>query len=165
MSQKNSYQRRPASLIVLAFAVAACLAVAPSAVARPAVSAGPANGHMLGGLTSQQWPVVVEISRNGQRIPMISAGLVLTCTSGAIVPIPDQWDMLPIARSGAVHAFTNLLPDPSAGMTGGTDSLTGRLNRKRGTFSGTLRFEMTFSLSNGQTDDCKSGPVTFTAVL
>jgi hypothetical protein len=168
MSLKNSYRRRRVSLVVLAFVLPAALAGTPSAIARPAASASPGDGQTLGGLTSQNWPVVVKISRNGKRIAMIRDAVDLTCTSGVDLTLPDGWRNVPIGPGGAVSASTNVPPSPSAGsgtsLTGGRDTLTGRINRTRGTFSGVWQIELTFSLSNGQTDDCKSGAVTFTAV-
>jgi hypothetical protein len=168
MSPKDSHKRRRLSLGVLAVAVAAGLAGAPPTIAHPIRSAGPADGHTLGGLTSQHWPVVVQISRSGKRIPLISAGIELTCTSGLDLPIPDRWGNVPIGSGGAVNASTTVAPDSSGSgvsLTGGTDRLTGRYNRKQGTFSGVWRVELKFSLGNGRTDDCKSGAVSFTAVL
>ncbi len=166
---KNSHRRRRASFVVAVSVLALSLAGVPSALARPAAAGGPADGHTLGGLTSQHWPVVVEISRNGKRIPMITAGLDLTCTSGTDLPIPDRWVNVPIGPGGAVSASVNLVPSSSSGsgvsLAGGTDTMIGRFNRKRGTFSGVWRAEATFSMSNGQTDDCNSGAVSFSAIL
>jgi hypothetical protein len=163
MSLKDSITRQHGSLVLLAFVFS--LGLVSPAMARRVVPASPADGQTLGGLTSQQWPVVVEISRTGKRIPLISAGIDLTCPSGLDLPIPDQWDNVPIGPGGAVSASMNVPPDPGASLSRGTDTLTGKFNRKRGAFSGVWRVEARFSLSNGQTDDCQSGAVTFTAVL
>jgi hypothetical protein len=128
-------------------------------------NAGPASGRVLGGFTSQRWPIVVAISKNGGNIQMIGTGLVLTCSSGDSFPIPDRWEKLAIHTDGAVRAAVTIPASPSGSgpsITGGSDTLTGRMNRRRATFTGVWQLHLTLLLQSGQTDQCDSGLVTFT---
>lgn len=154
---------------ILGAAVAATLtagSAAGAAVVPP--GAGPANGHVLGGMTAQRWPVVITISANGKRIQAAQAGLVLTCSSGDGFPVPDAWGDVPLQANGGVNVAAGILPSTgnSAGsVTGGSDTFTGRLNRKRATFSGTWQLKLNFLMSSGQIDQCDSGRVAFSARL
>lgn len=127
----------------------------------------PAAGRVLGGFTSQGWPIVVEISKNGKGIPLVGAGLEMRCASGNRYPLEDGWEQLPISTSGKVHAAVTIPPSAgsSVSLTGGSDSLTGRVNRQRSTFSGVWQLHLTFGESSGQSDHCDSGRVTFTTRL
>jgi hypothetical protein len=50
-------------------------------------------------------------------------------------------------------------------LTGGSHSFIGRLDRKRSTISGAWRLQLNFQASGGQTDQCDSGRVPFSARL
>jgi len=127
----------------------------------------PAAGKVLGGFTSQGWPVVLAISNNSKGIVTAGAGLDMSCASGASFGVPDRWRNLPIGPNGVVHVSDSIGAQQGSGasITGGTDSLTGKFNRKRGTFAGVWQLHLTFSMPNGQTDTCDSGRVTFTVAL
>jgi hypothetical protein len=100
-------------------------------------------------------------------VTVAATGLDMTCTSGQQFPIEDAWTLLNVARNGRVHA-TEKIP-PSSGqtisLTGGSHSLTGKLNRKRSTFRGVWQMDLTYKTSDGQTDQCHSGRVAVTARL
>jgi len=124
-------------------------------------------GRALGGFTSQSQPVVLEISKSTKRLELAVADLQLTCSSGGQLIVRGGWLALPISASGQVHA-SRLIP-PSGGsasaVTGGSDNFSGKLNRKKATFSGTWQMQVAFSMPSGQTDQCQSGRVTFRARL
>ncbi len=130
-------------------------------------SAGPAAEQVLGGFTSQGWPVVIVISKDGKRIGLVETGLNMSCTSGDSFPLLDGWVRLPIAANGSVRGHTTIQPasGSAVSITGGSDSFTGKLNRKRDTFAGTWQLQMSLAQTNGQTDQCDSGLVRFTAKL
>jgi len=130
-------------------------------------ASAPVAGRVLGGATSQTWPVVLAISGDGKSVNAALAGLVLSCSSGASLPLVDGWAKLPIGPNGSVHAAAAIPPSSGSGvsLTGGSHSFTGKLNRKRATFSGVWQLQLAFSLSNGQTDQCDSGRVSFSARL
>jgi hypothetical protein len=69
---------------------------------------------------------------------------------------------LSIGATGKVNASA-IVTAPSP-MTGGTDTLSGRLNRSARTFTGVWDLHLNFS-DNGQSYSCDSGRVTFTVVL
>jgi hypothetical protein len=127
----------------------------------------PSAGNVLGGFTSQGWPAVVEISKNGKRIEVVGIGLDMSCTSGSQFGLRDGWTRLPFGPGGKIHASVVVPPSPSSGesLTGGSDSVTGTLNRKRSTFSGVWDLVLTFKDSTGHADKCDSGRVTFSARL
>jgi hypothetical protein len=123
---------------------------------------GPAAGRTLGGITSQGWPVVIKVSKNSRKITAVRLGLDLHCTSGLDLPFGDGFVRLPVTPTGKVKATAIITA--SSPVTGGTDALSGRLNRSAGTFTGVWDLHLNFS-DNGQSDSCDSGRVTFTAVL
>jgi len=132
-----------------------------------AAAAVPASGEVLGGFTSQGWPVVVEISKDAKRINTIGIGLDMSCTSGQQAGLRDGWVRLPVGPRGKVHATLTIPASPgsSVSLTGGSDSLTGTLNRRRLTFSGVWELILMFKDSTGHVDKCDSGRVTFAARL
>jgi len=124
-----------------------------------------AAGQVLGGFTSQGWPVVLELSKDGKQIALAGIGLSMNCSSGAQFSTGDGWIHAPIAAGGKVREAAQITPAPKYSLTGGSDSFTGKLNRRQVAFSGTWQLHLTYSMSNGQTDQCDSGRVAFSARL
>jgi hypothetical protein len=118
----------------------------------------PAAGMVLGGFTSQGWPAVLDIAKNGNRIRVIGVGLDMKCTTGDEFGLPDGFINLPIAGNGKVHATRTIPPSPgpTVSLTGGSDSLTGRLDRKRSVFVANWHLHLSLKSSSGQTDQCDS---------
>ena len=157
--------------------VRASLAQAASAaVPKPKTTVSPAAGRVLGGLTSQHSPVIVQISKNAKQIEVAAANLDLTCTSGDQFWLPDGWEHTALSTNGSVSLHVTVPPDTSGGsngvtLTGGSDTFTGKLNRKAATFSGTWRLQLTYSVASTTagapptTDSCDSGSVTFKTKL
>jgi hypothetical protein len=143
------------------------LATAARTVATAHIASAPAAGRMLGGFTSQSWPLVLAIAKNGKRIVVAVTGLVITCASGDTYPLEDGWAQLPISASGHVHATRAIAPmaGSSVSLTGGFDSFAGRLNRARSTFSGVWQLHLSLKQSGGQSDQCDSGRVALVAEL
>jgi hypothetical protein len=137
---------------------------AVAALAKPQVNTLPASGKTLGGLTSQQQAIVLAIAKKDKQVTQVVTALNLTCASGLQLLVPDDWTHLKIAHNGAVSAIA--LIAPGNGITGGTDTFSGKLNAKKATFSGTWELKLGFSdPTTGQTDQCDSGLVTFHTVL
>jgi hypothetical protein len=141
-----------------------------AAVSQPKTTTSPAAGRVLGGLTSQQAPVILDISKNSKRIDKAVTDLQLTCTSGDQLWFPDSWSRSPLDSHGSVSMHLTIPPDTSGGtngvtLTGGSDEFSGKLNRKTATFSGNWQLQLSFSMSDGTTDQCDSGLVTFRAKL
>ena len=178
--QKRRHPRRVVALILVAMAAAGSTASARSlsdprslqatfatAEASTDAAAVPTAGQVLGGFTSQGWPVVVAFAKQRKKIGLIATGLDMSCTSGEALPLEDGWERLPISASGQVHAAATIPPlrGATSSLTGGSHSLSGRFNRQRSVFSGVWRLHLTFKTATGQTDQCDSGRVTFTALL
>jgi hypothetical protein len=138
-------------------------AAAQAGTPHPAL--GPAAGRVLGGLTAQGLPVVMAIAGNSKRIDGTKSVFQMHCTSGLDFMTPDSWARLPIRADGSVSITVAVPPIPASGagdaITGGSDSFVGKLDRKRATFSGVWQLHLNFATSNGQTDSCDSGHVTF----
>jgi hypothetical protein len=127
----------------------------------------PSSARVLGGFTSQGWPIVVLMSKSGKKIAVIGAGLAMSCRSGLRYPVNDGWVHVPIGANGRVKATTSFTPSPGNpnSLTGGTDSLSAKFNRTRTSLAGVWRMHLNYSSSTGRADACDSGAVTFTAVL
>jgi hypothetical protein len=141
--------------------------LAPLGGARASLGgAAAAGGPVLGGGTSQGWPVVVSLALDGRRIERALAGLALKCTpSGDGAAIPDQWRALPVSRSGAFDGrFGPESQETSPGVTDTvTGSISGRFNRARTRARGTWRFTVVERNSaTAINDTCDSGVVRFT---
>jgi hypothetical protein len=133
---------------------------------RPTASAAAATGTVLGGRTSQGWPIVVELSKTGRQIVRMSAGLHLTCTSGGVVNLPDTYGKLTVSSSGKFSASFG--PETQRNQDGTTTdfegSITGKLNKARTKVSGKWQFKGTGHDATGAvTDTCDSGTVRWSA--
>jgi hypothetical protein len=120
---------------------------------------------VLGGFTSQGWPIVVEVSGDRKVLLAAGIGIALPCTLGNTVAVSTGAGLLRIGKGGKISGSTTIPASTSDGvsMTGGTNSMTAVLDPKRWRVSGTWQMEMGFSSSTGQTNQCNSGRVTFTA--
>src|SRR3954470_5818586 len=131
--------------------------------AASAASARPSMGGIFGGYAAKDWPVVIEISRNGKRVKRAVAGLESPCASGAMLSVPDEWRNVPIRKRHFKGDYDN------AETEGGlvyqyTASISGGLNGKRTKVSGTWSSRVVVRGATGATvDTCRSGPVAFTA--
>jgi hypothetical protein len=143
-----------------------------SAMSLPTLSAGaaataraaatPVAGTVFGGFTSQGWPVVLEVPKGGKRIASAGIGLRMTCTSGAQPRFPDSFDNVRIAPNGNVNIRVTIPVLSGTPITGGWDSLSGRFDRRRSTFSGAWQLHLDYKFSSGP-DHCDSGRVGFRA--
>jgi hypothetical protein len=127
-----------------------------------------AAGKVLGGVTAQNWPVIVSVSSNGKKLSA-QVAFDMTCTAGDAWTAPDGWIKVPIPASGTVHAVAAVPPTAGSGgqdsITGGLDTMNGKLNRRGATFSGTWELQLNFTSPSGQPDACDSGLVRFSARL
>jgi hypothetical protein len=159
-------------LKVTAISVAVALAVGVPATASTASAGGRATaaaavtGTVLGGDTSQGWPVVVQLNKAGNQVVRALAGVHLTCTSGGVVNLPDHWSKLTVSRSGRFAATFG--PSTQRNQDGTTTdfagAITGKLNKARTTASGTWQFKATeHDTAGAVTDTCDSGTVRWSA--
>lgn len=127
----------------------------------------PESTYMLGGFTSQDWPVVVQLTNHGNRMRLALAALQLSCSQDDGGPFEDAWSGVPIPKSGKINLSDQIPAEPGLGvsLTGGSHSLSGSFNRKRTEFRGTWREHLTFVSTSGETDQCDSGAVSVIVTL
>ena len=148
-------------------AEAASIAPKPAATPRVVVAhhASATPDFVLGAFTSQNYPGFLEISGDGRTLKLGAVSLVMSCTSGAQFVLADVLTRVRIKANGRLHAAHSV--PPTAGSNGdtysATDSLTARLNRRHSLLTGTWRLQVSYSFTNGMSDQCDSGPVRFTA--
>ena len=154
----------PAAVGLTADAVAASPAHKSVAVTRVEAATPPSTGAgVFGGFTSKGGPVVVEVTGNGKQIKRVVAGIELRCSSGNSFMIADKWTQLPIRGSHFAASFSDTFVEDGQSYEV-SDSIKGKLNRRRTRISGSWRSRLVVRNSAGATiDTCDSGPLRFTA--
>jgi hypothetical protein len=122
---------------------------------------------VFGGLSAQNWPVVLAISPNSRRLRLAVIGVRMGCSSGGSFAVEDAFGGLAIGATGKVHAAGRIrpVPLPNVSLIGGSHSMTGVLHRRSSTFTGFWHLHLDYRLSDGTTDHCDSGVVAFVAQL
>jgi hypothetical protein len=141
-------------------------ATASSHVASPYAHNSAAAGLVYGGLTSQGWPVVIEVSKNRRRVARATAALHLTCTDGASGSLTDSYGRLLVnkrrkfsARFGPTHVRQD-----DGTISDFAGSISGTFNRARTRVSGKWRLQITDHDSSGAViHECGSGSVRWSA--
>ena len=165
---KGRNRRRRSVWLRLTFAVAMGLAVhalTGSAHAAPAGEVSTAPGIVLAGLSSQQYPAFFRISANDRVLLAGGIAISATCTDGSNFVVPDLALRVPIGADGRLHR--SVVTPPTAGPNGttysGSDTLTGRLGAAHLKLTGTWRLRVRVTGPGGESIQCDSGPVRFTA--
>jgi hypothetical protein len=143
-----------------------CGVAASDAGARPTAAPKAPAGTVLGGLTSQDWPVVLELNRRGTQVVRVVLGLRLTCSSGGVMRIPDGFIKLAVAGNGKFAASfgPQTQRNPDGTTSDFQSSMTGKLDRGRTKASGTWQFTATdYDAAGAVSDTCASGPVKWSA--
>jgi hypothetical protein len=151
---------RISSFVVAATVAASLLAAAPAHAARPH------PGGTYGGLTPQDWPVVMTVSASGRAITGANIGLDSTCTSSDGRSDTDAYQRIEVSRTGAFSVSFGPQDDPNADGTVEESSgfLKGRLDARRQRITGTWELKtLTKDAAGNVTDSCDSGAVSFTA--
>jgi hypothetical protein len=154
------------SAVGVAVAVAMPLTAAASEAGSARVGKPTAPGVVYGGFTPQNWPVVVEVSKDKRRVVRASIGLLLTCTSGVSFGFPDGYRNVPLSKKGRFSASFGPIPlaHPDGTSTDLQGSVTGATNAKRTTMSGTWQITWVDHDAAGVvTDTCDSGKVAWKA--
>jgi hypothetical protein len=160
----NYFKRaRSGAGLALAFAFAVLMVALPVTSASAAVFGRPVD--VLGGFTSQGWPVVAEVTTDRKLLEVSATGVHMSCTSGGSFNTEDVWGPLSIGARGAIHGRISVPPQAGSTvtLTGGSNTFTGKLNRARLTLTGVWHLHLNFRTADGQTDQCDSGRVTFRA--
>jgi hypothetical protein len=152
-----------------AVATVLCISFGASAASRhDAAAAGraPAAGGSYGGVTSQNFPVVLETARHGRQVARAIVAIRLTCVSGAFITTPDSFQKLTISKKGKFGASfgPETLRNDDGTTTDLEGSISGRFNSSRTRATGTWTFKATDHDGAGAvTDTCDSGEVSWTA--
>jgi hypothetical protein len=150
---RSSGMRRLGLAVVLAATLAAA---APAA----------AQARVLGGTTSDGWPIVVEINKSGKQIVQASTGVTLNCTSGAVFSVPDGFQKMKISKKGkfGVTFGPATSDNPDGTKTVFEGSVSGKTNKARTKASGKWQLKVTDVAATGAvTDTCDSGSVRWRA--
>jgi hypothetical protein len=132
-----------------------------SALARSATA-----GASYGGLTSQDFPVVIEANKTRRKVVRATIAIRLTCTSAGFVTTPDSFVSLSVSKTGKFQSLFG--PQTQRNDDGTTTDLEGSVkaafNSSRTKVSGTWSFKATDHDASGAiTDTCDSGSVSWSA--
>ncbi len=125
------------------------------------VHAGP---DTLAGFTAQRFPVFFKVSNDGKTVLSDGIAVSMTCASGGTLVWQDTFGRVPIRPNGRLqvrYASPTILTNGTASSV--KDSLTARLSPNHSQLSGTWQLSVSFTFSDGTTDQCDSGPVHFSA--
>jgi hypothetical protein len=154
-----------AGLVSVGWAVA-IVAMSPAG-AELALADGPSaarsKGAVLGGLTSNGWPVVAELTPDGHRFKRIVGAIVADCSQGGRWATPSEWRDLRISRSGAFktsYRDTDVFDDGT--QVTYVESFAGRINRARTRLTARWSSSTTLQYPDGTVDVCDTGVLKLT---
>jgi hypothetical protein len=129
----------------------------------PAEAAPVGPETVLAGGTSQGLPSFFKISPNGRTVNLGAIALQMSCASGASFANPDTVGHIRIGPHGHVDSDVNIPPTalPAGGTYSGTDVVIAFVNHKRTRVTGLWRLQLSYTFTDGTTDQCDSGPVRF----
>jgi len=146
---------------------AACIAFAVVAAGPSAAATRPAaSGHTYGGVTPQDWPIVVDLNKDRTKITRIVIGLDMTCTSNENFGTTDGFKNVKFNSESAFKASSGPERIDAAGTPADIQSsITGARSKDRSKITGTWSYKVTFYDAAGTTvtDTCESGVVTWKA--
>ena len=116
----------------------------------------------LGGLTSDGWPVYIQLAGNGRLITTAVGAIDAPCTKGGSATFKDKWRYVAVRRGTFKAVYRDSYTDAGATIAV-DDSFTGKVNRARTAITGTWRNKMVVREPDGSVDTCDSGVLRFTA--
>jgi hypothetical protein len=148
-------------------AAGVCVAVAAVGAGPSAAATQPASGgHVYGGITPQNWPIVVDLDKTRTKVTRIVIGLDMTCTSNENFGTTDGFTNVKINSRNRFKATFGPQRIDAAGTPAEIQgSITGRRSTDRTTIKGTWSYKVTFFDAAGTTatDTCASGLVSWKA--
>ncbi len=155
-------------------ALASVAAAGPIAAAQGASSsAKAAKGVVYGAVTSQGFPVVIQLSKTGRQVVRAAIGLDLKCQIPPDITIPDEVTKVPVTAAGKFSAeqpVTRIPADPATGAPAIDVSakLTGTVNKARTQIKGTWQRKVVIYNPADPTgaailDTCETGVLSYTA--
>lgn len=163
---------------MLAVATLAALSVAgPVAAAQGAASKSKVTqGVVYGAVTSQDYPVVIKLSKTGRKVVRATIGIDLQCQIPPNITLPDDVKNIPVSAAGKFIAEQpperiTTPPDPTTGVVITLEvsaKLTGQVNKARTRIKGTWQRKVVIFNPADPTgvavlDTCDSGVLKFTA--
>ena len=142
-------------------------AAASAGDASPTARAAAAAGGVYGGLTKgDEFPVVIEASKNRHQIVRATIGIRLYCTSGGSFTVPDEYVKLSVSKKGkfSVYYGPEIERNSDGTTTDWEGSISGAFNAARTKVSGKWQLKATDHDGTGAvTDTCDSGSVSWSA--
>jgi hypothetical protein len=155
-------RRMLAVAALTSFAAATPIAIAQSATL----------GTVFGGVTAQDFPVVIQLSKTGRKVVRADIGLDLKCQIPPDITIPDGVKSIPVSAAGkfaAEQPVTRIDANPATGLPALDISakLTGQVNKARTRIKGTWQRKVVIYDPNDPTglaiaDTCDTGVLRFT---
>ena len=121
---------------------------------------------IYGGVTPQNWPIVIEFDREAGRVKRIVTGLDMTCTSKDNFGTADGFTDVKVNSKNRFKATYGPERIDAAGTPAEIQSaITGRLTKDQSKMKGTWTYKVTFFDAAGTTptDTCESGLVSWKA--
>lgn len=155
------------SLVATLVSVVGMLAVSPVAAAalasEPKSTASAREVFVLGGLTSQDFPVLIDVSKNGRQLTRAVVGIGLRCSSGNRVATTSGWTRVRVSAGRTFKATHRETFTEQGAVITASASLVGKLNARRTVATGRWTTRMVSRDPNGTVDTCDSGSVSFKA--
>lgn len=126
----------------------------------------PKAAAIYGGVTPQNWPIVIELDREAGKVKRIVTGLDMTCTSKDNFGTTDGFTDVKVNSKNRFKATYGPERIDAAGTPADIQSaITGRLTKDRSRMKGTWTYKVTFYDAGGTTvtDTCESGLVSWKA--
>ena len=124
-----------------------------------------AIGGIYGGVTSQDFPVVVDVNRRRSRVVRAVIAIRTSCTSGGFVTVPDGYRNVSVRRGKFSASFGPTTQRNDDGTTSDLEgTMSGTFNSSRTKVSGKWTFKATdHDAAGAVTDTCDSGSVSWSA--
>jgi hypothetical protein len=142
--------------------VVVALGAGPSAAATKTDS----GAHVYGGVTPQNWPIVVDLDKTQTKVTRIVIGLDMTCTSNDNFGTTDGFTDVKINSKNRFKATFGPQRIDAAGTPADIQgSITGKRAKDRSFIKGTWNYKVIFYDAAGTTvtDTCESGLVSWKA--
>jgi hypothetical protein len=145
----------------------ALLAVAATGAGVAVADAADRSARVYGGITPQNWPIVVQLDKSLTKVTRIVIGLDMTCTSNENFGTTDGFNDIKINANNRFKSKFGPQRIDAAGTPAEIEgAITGRRSKDRTSIKGTWTYKITFYDAPGTTvlDTCESGLVSWKAV-
>jgi hypothetical protein len=140
--------------------------VASASHATPHARSAAAAAVVYGGVTPQDFPVVLELSKNRRQVVRATIALRMPCTSGGFTVQADGYVKMKVSKKGKFSAsFGPIVGRNDDGTTTDVEgSMSGKANAARTKLSGKWQLKLTqHDAAGAVTDTCDSGSVSWKA--